>query len=123
MVSSRSGARNSIIPKSIHYGPDAGADVESDPTLSIHELRPSLPALEIHLHWPAGRTLLRWRPGDRDCCRPRGGRRRAAGLTPGDRGRSPSFTGPSRAFRLSAPGRAPLLPGRTASTLGPLRLA
>jgi len=56
-VSSRSGARNSIIPRSIHYRPDAGADVESDPTLSIHELRPSLPAREIHLHWPAERTL------------------------------------------------------------------
>lgn len=34
-----------------------GANVESDPTLSVHELRPSLPAREIHLHWPAGRTL------------------------------------------------------------------
>ncbi|KQV76114.1 LysR family transcriptional regulator [Aeromicrobium sp. Root344] len=34
-----------------------GANVETDPALSIHELRPALPAREIYLHWPAGRTL------------------------------------------------------------------
>jgi DNA-binding transcriptional LysR family regulator len=33
-----------------------GADVESDDRLRVHELRPALPAREIYLHWPAGRT-------------------------------------------------------------------
>lgn len=33
-----------------------GADVQSDHRLSVHELRPSLPAQEIYLHWRAGRT-------------------------------------------------------------------
>jgi DNA-binding transcriptional LysR family regulator len=33
-----------------------GADVQSDRRLRVHELRPSLPAREIYLHWPAGRT-------------------------------------------------------------------
>lgn len=33
-----------------------GADVQSDHRLRIHELRPSLPAREIYLHWRAGRT-------------------------------------------------------------------
>jgi DNA-binding transcriptional LysR family regulator len=33
-----------------------GADVESDHRLRVHELRPALPAREIYLHWPAGRT-------------------------------------------------------------------
>lgn len=33
-----------------------GANVESDHQLRVHELRPSLPAREIYLHWPAGRT-------------------------------------------------------------------
>lgn len=33
-----------------------GADVPSDARLSIHELRPSPPPREIHLHWQAGRT-------------------------------------------------------------------
>jgi DNA-binding transcriptional LysR family regulator len=33
-----------------------GADVQSDRRLRIHELRPSLPAREIYLHWRARRT-------------------------------------------------------------------
>jgi len=33
-----------------------GADVQSDHRLRVHELRPSLPAREIYLHWRAGRT-------------------------------------------------------------------
>jgi len=33
-----------------------GADVQSDRRLQVHELRPSLPAREIYLHWRAGRT-------------------------------------------------------------------
>ncbi|MET0134629.1 MAG: LysR family transcriptional regulator [Kibdelosporangium sp.] len=33
-----------------------GADVQSDQRLRVHELRPALPAREIYLHWPAGRT-------------------------------------------------------------------
>ncbi|QUC58586.1 LysR family transcriptional regulator [Streptomyces sp. A2-16] len=32
-----------------------GADVLSDDRLRVHELRPSLPPREIHLHWQAGR--------------------------------------------------------------------
>ena len=32
------------------------ANVQSDPHLRVHELRPSLPAREIYLHWPGGRT-------------------------------------------------------------------
>jgi DNA-binding transcriptional LysR family regulator len=34
-----------------------GANVPSDPQLRVHELRPSLPAREIYLHWRSGRTL------------------------------------------------------------------
>ena len=33
-----------------------GADVQSDPRLRVHELRPPLPPREIYLHWRAGRT-------------------------------------------------------------------
>ncbi|WP_460406671.1 LysR family transcriptional regulator [Actinophytocola sediminis] len=33
-----------------------GADIRADHRLRVHELRPSPPAREIHLHWPAGRT-------------------------------------------------------------------
>ena len=33
-----------------------GSDVPADSRLSVHELRPSLPAREIYLHWRAGRT-------------------------------------------------------------------
>lgn len=33
-----------------------GANVPSDPQLRVHELRPSLPAREIYLHWRSGRT-------------------------------------------------------------------
>lgn len=33
-----------------------GANVQADQRLRVHELRPSLPAREIYLHWPAGRT-------------------------------------------------------------------
>lgn len=33
-----------------------GADLTSDDRLRVHELRPSVPAREIHLHWRAGRT-------------------------------------------------------------------
>jgi DNA-binding transcriptional LysR family regulator len=33
-----------------------GADVPSDDRLRVHELRPSLPPREIHLHWRSGRT-------------------------------------------------------------------
>ncbi|HET9138673.1 LysR family transcriptional regulator [Actinophytocola sp.] len=32
------------------------AEVQSDHRLRVHELRPSLPPREIHLHWPAART-------------------------------------------------------------------
>lgn len=32
------------------------ADLSSDDRLRVHELRPSVPAREIHLHWRAGRT-------------------------------------------------------------------
>lgn len=33
-----------------------GANAQADHQLRVHELRPSLPAREIYLHWPAGRT-------------------------------------------------------------------
>jgi DNA-binding transcriptional LysR family regulator len=33
-----------------------GANVQSDERLRVHELRPSLPAREIYLHWRAGST-------------------------------------------------------------------
>lgn len=33
-----------------------GADLRADDRLRVHELRPALPAREIYLHWPAGRT-------------------------------------------------------------------
>jgi DNA-binding transcriptional LysR family regulator len=33
-----------------------GANVRSDHQLRVHELRPSLPAREIYLHWRSGRT-------------------------------------------------------------------
>lgn len=33
-----------------------GSDIGSDDRLRVHELRPSIPPREIHVHWPAGRT-------------------------------------------------------------------
>lgn len=48
----RAGLGSAVLPwLAIH-----GSSVASDPDLRVHELRPSLPSREIHLHWAAGRT-------------------------------------------------------------------
>ncbi|PXX70982.1 DNA-binding transcriptional LysR family regulator [Nocardia tenerifensis] len=48
----RAGMGSAVLPwLALH-----GAGVESDARLSVHELRPELPAREICLHWRAGRT-------------------------------------------------------------------
>lgn len=48
----RAGLGSAVMPRlAVH-----GLDVRSDPTLSLHELRPPLPPREIFLLWQAGRT-------------------------------------------------------------------
>ncbi|AKU18729.1 LysR family transcriptional regulator [Luteipulveratus mongoliensis] len=48
----RAGMGSAVLPQLIVRG----AEIESDESLSIHELRPALPAREIFLLWQAGRT-------------------------------------------------------------------
>ncbi len=48
----RAGMGSAVMPRlTVHH-----AEVRSDPTLSLHELRPKLPPREIFLLWRAGRT-------------------------------------------------------------------
>jgi DNA-binding transcriptional LysR family regulator len=48
----RAGLGSAVMPRlAVHH-----ADVRSDPTLRLHELRPQLPSREIFLVWRAGRT-------------------------------------------------------------------
>jgi DNA-binding transcriptional LysR family regulator len=48
----RAGIGSAILPRLVLLG----ANVASDPALSVHELRPAFPPREIYLLWQAGRT-------------------------------------------------------------------
>lgn len=48
----RAGLGSTVLPRLAVRG----ANLRSDETLRVHELRPSPPAREIYVYWPAGRT-------------------------------------------------------------------